>query len=185
MGDVVGTGDCEPEMSPEQAGLATRRSVMRGLAAGILVACFLGTPAYLAGSHNVRYYGALTAHGVAAVAVVTSTDPQNHNQACYAFKVGSRQYVSCGTADDYDAAQLSEGQVIHIVYDATNPDTSCSCQDPRARLSSERVFAAFIGFVLLSVATLAGLAAERRARRQPSGAFAWLPARGRPFGRLP
>ncbi len=157
----------EPAMIPEQAGPATRRSVIRGLGAGILVVCFLGTPAFLAGGHNLRYYGALTDHGVAAVAVVTSTDPQNHNQACYAFEVGPRRYDSCGTADDYDSAQLREGQAIHIVYDATNPHTSCSCHDPRARLSSERAFAAFIGFVLLSFAALAGRATERRARRQP------------------
>ncbi len=165
-------------MSPDRAGPATRRSVMHGLAAGILIACFLGTPAYLAGEHNLRYYSALTARGVAAVAVVTSTDPQNHNQACYAFQVGGQRYGSCGTSDDYDSAELREGQAIHIVYDATNPHTSCSCHGPRARLSSERAFAAFIGFVLLSVAALAGRAAERRARRQPSEASAWLSVRG-------
>lgn len=142
----------------------TRRSLLLGLAGGILVACLLGVPLYLTAGHDLRYYGALSSHGVTTQAAVTSTDSQNHNGVCYAFVVGTRRHQSCGTSDDYETSQLKRGQLIHIVYDTKNPNVSCTCHDPTARLSSERNFALFVGSVILVAAVVGGVMVESKAR---------------------
>jgi hypothetical protein len=155
-----------PPPPPPQRRPVTRRSILRGLVFGVFAACFLGTPLFLAAGHNLRYYGALSSHGVPAQAAVTTTDAQNHNGICYGFTVGTREYQSCGTSDDYDASQLRHGQLIHIVYDTKNPETSCSCQDPSAQFSSERNFAVLLGLIILVFAMFVGIGAERRERDQ-------------------
>ena len=146
---------------------ATRRSIVRGLASGLIVAGFLGTYLYMTVSRYQPHYGTLRTHGVAGRAVVTSTGSPDQDRICYGFDVGQRRFQSCGTAADYDAAKLQPGQIIRILYDPTNPDLSCACR-PAAALPGLRHFAG-LGLLFLVLAIVSGVVAERRARDRFAG----------------
>jgi hypothetical protein len=73
----------------------------------------------------------LQSHGVRTVGTVTAAAPSNHDYFSYSYMVKGSQYsgdtTSFPSAQTVDASQLHVGQHIAVVYDARDPQQSCSC----------------------------------------------------------
>ncbi len=82
---------------------------------------------------NQALYSRLEHHGVAVNAVVTGTQPSNHNTVFYSFVADGRTYSSSDVSwpPNPEASQLAVGDKVYVVYDARDPNVSCAC-DPRA-----------------------------------------------------
>jgi hypothetical protein len=73
----------------------------------------------------------LQSHGLRTVGTVTAAAPSNHDYFAYSYTVKGSQYsgntTSFPSAQTLDAGQLHVGQHIPVVYDAQDPQQSCSC----------------------------------------------------------
>jgi hypothetical protein len=83
-------------------------------------------------SSNQTLYSRLEKHGVVVAAIVTSTEPSNHNTVYYSFTARGKRYASGDRASppNPDASKLAPGDHVHVVYDVRDPNYSCAC-DPR------------------------------------------------------
>jgi hypothetical protein len=101
---------------------------------------------------------ALEKYGVTVEALVTKTDPGDHNTVYYAFTASDgRPYRSASAAEppNPDASQLRVGDRIHVVYDRRNPHLSCAC-NPRENYKGTQWWReAFGAFFVTSIIALA------------------------------
>jgi hypothetical protein len=103
---------------------------------------------------------ALRSHGVVTLARVTGTQPEDHNSVEYSYVVAGKRYEEghFGRGPEGEASQLAVGQLIHVVYDATNPTRSCYCDvsalSSEVSVTSEVVTAAYLTSVISVIITL-------------------------------
>jgi len=105
---------------------------------------------------NQKVYSQLEKHGVVVDAVVTGTEPNNHNTVFYSFLANGRRYSSGDRSwpPNPDASQLTVGGRVYVVYDRRDPSVSCAC-DPHKTARPLRWWRGFIaGLLLGSVAAL-------------------------------
>ena len=107
-------------------------------------------------------------HGVSVSATVVKLSPAQHNGLVYQFTAADGQrYQVGGYADgrEGDAAHLSVGQRITVVYDRRNPQTSCYC-DPAIAYGQDRtVLILLVALLIVPIAAvpLAWVISRRRA----------------------
>jgi hypothetical protein len=67
-----------------------------------------------------------------ATGSVEATDPSNHDQVRYSYRVGARTFEAAWSADGPQghASTLKLGQTITIWYEVRDPSKSCYCTDP-------------------------------------------------------
>jgi len=101
---------------------------------------------------------ALRSHGVVTLARVSRT--QNRDSIEYSYVVAGKRYEEghFGRGPEGSVSQLTDGQLIHVVYDAANPTRSCYCivsaLSRGVSVASEVVTAAFLTSVFSVVITL-------------------------------
>ena len=137
------------------------------LLAGMLV--FFGSKAISNGSGESTLGHDLKSRGVHTVGTVTATG--QHDYFSYSFMVDGSQYSGNTNAflagQTLDAGQLHLGQHIPVIYDANDPQRSCSCDVnllTNTAWSGELVPLFFV--ILGTVAGGVGMLAQRRKRQR-------------------
>jgi hypothetical protein len=88
---------------------------------------------------NQRLYSTLGERGVVVGAVVTATDPGDHNRVFYSFFAGGTAYSSSDSSWPPNplARELAVGDELYVVYDSANPNASCACDPHKAAVAGE------------------------------------------------
>jgi hypothetical protein len=127
---------------------------------------------------NQVIYSRLVKHGVVVKAIVTGTEPSNHNTVFYSFTANGRTFESGDFSDppNPDASKLKPGDRIHVVYDARDPNVSCACDPHQPAAASawwRRLIAGlFLASLIAGVLTLniqRRLDMRRSRRNSPAG----------------
>ena len=140
--------------------------------------------AFLGNGDRARY-DPLVDHGrVASNAVVTATDPGDHNTVYYEFTVSGISYSSSDFSDppNRDAGALSVGERLHVVYDVDNPSDSCSCTPSAAAKANSEISWIVIGYLWVSAIAFALALQAMRSVGSPRYRANWA-ARSRRAGR--
>jgi hypothetical protein len=99
---------------------------------------------------DAHRYGALARRGVTTTAVVTTSEPSNHNLLRYRFVVAGRSYESGDFASTVKASDYPPGSKLQIVYDALDPNSTCVCS-PGENLRGASLVSGLAAGVFLSV----------------------------------
>jgi hypothetical protein len=97
--------------------------------AGVLVFIVFLAVSYGSGESALGHD--LQSHGLHTVGTVTAAEPSSHDSFSYSYTVDGSQYsgdtASFQSGQTLDASQLHVGQQIPVIYDARDPQQSCSC----------------------------------------------------------
>jgi hypothetical protein len=120
----------------------------------------------------------LSRDGVTTTAMVTRTEPLNHDTMTYEYKVGGRTFSGQGTVHDSRRTPniVSDGDQVDVIYLPSDPAASCQC-DPHYQLLNYIQGSLVGGFFLAIVGVLQVLSVRWWIRRSRSAIF---PRRSRP-----
>ena len=128
LGDPV-IGNASGGIGPKKVGRSS--NPVLPLVALIAMLAFLGFISLRHGSSESSLGNDLQSHGIRTVGTVTAAEPSNHDYFSYSYMVKGRQYSgdtnAFTSAQTVDASQLRVGQHIAVIFDAKDPQQSCSC----------------------------------------------------------
>lgn len=137
----------------------------------VAMLAFLGFIALSHGSSESSLGHDLQSYGIRTVGTVTAAEPSNHDYFSYSYMVKGSQYSgdtnSFTSAQTVDASQLHVGQHIAVIYDAKDPQQSCSCDVNELASSawSNDLFPLFIGIPVIAVLVIGLLIRHRKRQR--------------------